>query len=221
MLRLRRLAATDERVSSWLPPERDITTLRKYAEDFIESALERVEGVSNSNVIGGREEELQVVIDPAKLATRGLTINDVRLALRAQNEDTSGGDFWEGKRRYIVRTLGQFRSPEQVENAILARRVFLRSARSTVIIFMHILISTIGAFLVMAVMGRSLNVPALGGLAFAVGMLVDNAIVMLENIFRRHQLGESPEVASVKGAGEVWGALLNATLANLAVFIPV
>src|SRR5207244_4696630 len=54
-----------------------------------------------------------------------------------------------------------------------------------------------------------------------VRMLVDNAIVMLENIFRRHQLGESPEEASVKGAGEVWGALLNATLANLAVFIPV
>jgi HAE1 family hydrophobic/amphiphilic exporter-1 len=99
--------------------------------------------------------------------------------------------------------------------------VFLRSARSTIIIFAHILISTIGAFLVMAAMGRSLNVPALGGLAFAVGMLVDNAIVMLENIFRRHQLGESPEEASVKGASEVWGALLNATLANLAVFIPV
>ena len=92
------------------------------AEDFIEAALERVEGVSNSNVLGGREEELQVVIDPEKLAARGLTINDVRQALRGQNEDTSGGDYWEGKRRYIVRTLGQFRSPEQVENAILARR---------------------------------------------------------------------------------------------------
>jgi HAE1 family hydrophobic/amphiphilic exporter-1 len=324
MLRLRRLAEKDERVRAWMPPERDITTLRKYCEDFIESAFERVEGVSNSNVFGGREEELQVIIDPEKLAARGLTINDVRQALRGQNEDTSGGDYWEGKRRYIVRTLGQFRSPEQVDNAILSRAgdapvyvrdigraelsykkpdgfvrrfgteciavnaqrtvganvlevierlkvanqelndnllgaqgleltmvydesayirssvslvrdnllwgslftfvtllVFLRSARSTVIIFAHILISTIGAFLVMAAMGRSLNVPALGGLAFAVGMLVDNAIVMLENIYRRHQLGESPETASVKGASEVWGALLNATLANLAVFIPV
>ena len=324
MLRLRRLAEKDQRVRGWMPNERDITTLRKYCEDYIESAFERVEGVSNSNVFGGREEELQVVIDPQKLAARGLTVNDVRQALRAQNEDTSGGDYWEGKRRYIVRTLGQFRSPEQVDNAILSRAgespvyvrdigraelgykkpdgfvrrfgteciavnaqrtvganvlevigrlketnrqlnenllsaqgleltlvydesayirssvslvrdnllwgslftfvtllVFLRSARSTVIIFAHILISTIGAFLVMAAMGRSLNVPALGGLAFAVGMLVDNAIVMLENIYRRHQLGDSPEVASVRGASEVWGALLNATLANLAVFIPV
>ncbi len=324
MLRLRRLAATEPKVAAWLPPEKDISTLRKFAEDFIEATFERVEGVSNANVLGGREEELQLVIDPQKLAARNLTINDVRQALRAQNEDTSGGDFWEGKRRYVVRTLGQFRSPEQVENVILSREggvpvyvrdighaelsykkpdgfvrrfgstciavnamravganvldvqdglhqanlelnsnllkqqgleliqvydeteyiysarnlvtenlfygsaftfatllIFLRSGRSTIIIFAHILISTIGAFLVMAVLGRSLNVPALGGLAFAVGMLVDNAIVMLENIFRRHQLGESPEVASVKGASEVWGALLNATMANLAVFIPV
>src|SRR5262249_25925021 len=296
----------------------------KFAEDFIESAFERVQGVSNSNVLGGREEELQVVIDPQKLAARGLTITDVRAALRAQNEDTSGGDYWEGKRRYIVRTLGQFRSPQQVENSILSRKdgvpvyvrdvghaelgykkpdgfvrrfgstciavnalrevganvldvenrlhaacdslnenvlhqrglelvqvydesayivsardlvrdnliygslftfatllVFLRNSWSTAIIFAHIIISTIGAFIVMALMGRSLNVPALGGLAFAVGMLVDNAIVMLENIFRRHQNGESSEQAAVNGAGEVWGALLNATLANLAVFIPV
>ena len=324
MHRLQKLAETDERVRKWLPPERDISTYRKFAEDFIEAGLERVEGVSNANVMGGREEELQLIVDPEKLAARNLTINQIRLALRAQNEDTSAGDYWEGKRRYVVRTLGQFRSPEQVENAIVARReggpvyvhdiarvveghkkpdgfvkrfgntciainaqravganvldvmkglqksvqelnegvlkqhqlqlvqvydetdyiysavslvsdnllwgslftfatllVFLRSARSTLIIFAHILISTVGAFLVMALLGRSLNVPALGGLAFAVGMLVDNAIVMLENIYRRHQLGESPEAASINGAGEVWGALLNATLANLAVFIPV
>jgi HAE1 family hydrophobic/amphiphilic exporter-1 len=324
MFRLQNLAKTDPRVKAWLPPERDVTTLRKFAEDHIESALERVEGVSNAEVRGGREEELQVVIDPERLAARGLTVGDLRLALRGQNADTSGGDYWEGKRRYVVRTLGQFRSPEQVENAIVARRdgvpvyvrdiaevvegykkpdgfvkrfgttciavsvqrsvganvldvmidlrkaiaevnadvlkaqqlelvqvydetdyiysavnlvsdnllwgsvftfitllVFLRSARSTIIIFMHIIISTVGAFLVMAMLGRSLNVPALGGLAFAVGMLVDNAIVMLENIYRRHQLGEDPEQAAVLGAGEVWGALLNATLANLAVFLPV
>lgn len=324
MLRLRELADKDERVRPLLPVERDVTMLRKFAEDYIEAAFERVEGVSNANVLGGREEEVQVVLDPERLAVRGLTIAAVRAALRSENADTSGGDFWEGKRRYIVRTLGQFRSPEQVENLIIARRdgvpvylrdvgevqlgykkpdgfvrrfgtnciainaqravganmldvmkglqqanqelnagllrrqnlqltqvsddtdyiysslglvssnlfqgsiltfvtllLFLRSARSTVIIFVHILVSTIGAFLVMALLGRSLNVPALGGLAFAVGMLVDNAIVMLENIYRRHQQGESPNDASVRGAAEVWGALLNATLANLAVFIPV
>src|SRR6185503_12075066 len=72
MLRLRRLAGKDERVRAWLPKERDITTLRKYSEDYIESALERVAGVSNSNVMGGREEELQLVIDPQRLAARNL-----------------------------------------------------------------------------------------------------------------------------------------------------
>jgi HAE1 family hydrophobic/amphiphilic exporter-1 len=122
MHRLRRLASKEPSLAAFLPPERDITILRKFTEDFVEAALERVEGVSNANVFGGREEELQVVIDPEKLAARNLTITDVRQALRGQNKDTSGGDYWEGKRRYIVRTLGQFRSPEQVENAILARR---------------------------------------------------------------------------------------------------
>src|SRR5262245_55655591 len=71
--RPRRLAAKDPRVGKWLPPEQDITKLRKFSEDFIESALERVEGVSNANVLGGREEELQVIVDPERLAARSLT----------------------------------------------------------------------------------------------------------------------------------------------------
>jgi hydrophobic/amphiphilic exporter-1 (mainly G- bacteria), HAE1 family len=61
-----------------------------------------------------------VIVDPQKLAARGLTIADVRRVLRDQNKDTSGGDLWESKRRYVVRTLGQFRSPEQVAEQILA-----------------------------------------------------------------------------------------------------
>ena len=117
-------AAGREGARAWQPGCRRSRTFRRSAssaEDFIEAAFERVEGVSNANVLGGREEELQLVIDPQKLAARNLTINHVRQALRTQNEDTSGGDYWEGKRRYVVRTLGQFRSPEQVENVILTR----------------------------------------------------------------------------------------------------
>ena len=56
-------------------------------------------------------------------------------------------------------------------------------------------------------MGRSLNVISLAGFAFAVGMFIDNAIVVLENIFRRHSLGESPMTATVRGTQEVWGAV--------------
>jgi HAE1 family hydrophobic/amphiphilic exporter-1 len=73
---------------------------------------------------------MQVTVDPERLAARQLTIADVRRALRNQNKDSSGGDFWEGKRRYLVRTLGQFRSPEQVAGVIVARHndapVYLR-----------------------------------------------------------------------------------------------
>ncbi len=76
-------------------------------------------------------------------------------------------------------------------------------------------------FLMMQRLGRTLNVPSLAGIAFAVGMLVDNFIVVLENAFRHRQQGKSPWEAAVAGASEVWGAVLTSTLANLAVFIPV
>ena len=119
-LRLRRLAKQHPQVAELLPPDIDVPTMRKFAEDMIEAQFERVPGVSNSNVFGGRDPELQVVVDPQKLAARQLTISQVRAALISENKDTSGGDFWEGKRRWVVRTLGQFRSPEQVEDQILA-----------------------------------------------------------------------------------------------------
>jgi HAE1 family hydrophobic/amphiphilic exporter-1 len=82
-------------------------------------------------------------------------------------------------------------------------------------------VSIIGTFVFLHAMGRSLNVISLAGFAFAVGMFIDNAIVVLENIFRRHSLGESPLVATVRGTKEVWGAVLAATLTNVAVFAPV
>ncbi len=123
MMRLRLLADQHPEVRQLLPPAgMDVTKLRRFAEDEIEAKFERVSGVSQSNVLGGLEDQLQVVIDPEKLAARQLTISDVRSVLRAQNQDTSGGDYWEGKRRWVVRTLGQFRSPEQVEQQLLAVR---------------------------------------------------------------------------------------------------
>src|SRR5690606_31523797 len=69
--------------------------------------------------------------------------------------------------------------------------------------------------------GRTINVISLAGLAFAVGMVVDNAIVVLENIYRRRQLGDGPRRAAQTGAQEVWGAVLASSLTTIAVFIPV
>lgn len=326
--------------------------MRKFAEDFIEARLERVPGVSNANVLGGREEEFRVVVDPARLAAHQLTIGDLRRALRGQNKNTSAGDIWEGKHREVVRTIGQYHTPEQVGETIVAIRdnspvrisdvatvgidykkpdgtvrqkgvdglaincqqspgtnvleimgppkaeldlnhdgtiteieladakkihgdciriaieelklgvlaqrgltleqvydqtdyiysatelvtgniyvggalavavllIFLGSPRSVLIIGLSIPISIIASFMFIRGFGRSINVISLAGMAFAVGMVVDNAIVVLENIFRRYQLGETPQVAAEKGAQEVWGAVLASTLTTLAVFVPV
>ncbi len=344
--------------------EVDVLGMRRFAEDNIESAFERVKGVSNADVIGGLENELQVVVDPEKLAARQLTIADVRAVLRGQNRDTSGGDFWEGKRRWVVRTLNQFRSKEHVERQLLAvrggapvyisdvaevregfkkpdsivrrfgnnsiavrvlregganvldvmqglrdvnqrlnetvlhrqhlhlaqvydetdyiysaiglvteniflgtaltmvslmlflhlnRRTLLFSplilatgaaavyvhsfwfavclvliavsglwyARGALVIGLTIPISLIGTFLVIALLGRSLNVISLAGLAFAVGMVVDNATVVFENIYTRWEQGESAYDATVRGTQEVWGAVVLATLTTVSVFVPV
>ena len=301
-----------------------VPMLRLFVEDNIESQFERVNGVSNSNVYGGQEEEMQVIVDPGELAARRLTIGDLRTALRQQNRDTTAGDIWDGKRRYVVRVMGQFTCPEDVGRVIIARRdgmpvyvddvatikrgfkkptglvknfgtacmavncvretganvletmdglrvmrerldrellaprglaliqvydqtdyiysaihlvnqnivvgglltigvllLFLRSGRSTVVIALAIPTSLIGTFLMLDLMGRSLNVISLAGLAFAVGMLVDNAVVVLENVFRHNQDGENPTVASVRGTKEVWGAVIASTLTTLAVFLPV
>ncbi len=365
MLRLRILAREHEQVNELLPPaDLDVTKLRRFAEDEIEARFERVAGISQSNVIGGLEDELQVIIDPVKLASRQLTISDVRNVLRGQNQDTSGGDYWEGKRRYVVRTLGQFDSPEMVEEQLLAIRdgfpvyvrdvarvelgfkkadglvrrfgessiavnalretganvldamdglqevnrelnagilkqkglqltqvydeteyiyssvnlvqenIFVGGALTMIVlmIFLHLGIRTlivipliissalaaayispwffvltlliiigsgfwfargalvvglaiptsiIGTFLILGMLGRSLNVISLAGLAFAVGMLVDNAVVVLENIYRRWDNGEPPFTAAVRGTTEVWGAVLSSTLTTIAVFLPI
>ncbi|MBT4868066.1 MAG: efflux RND transporter permease subunit, partial [Planctomycetaceae bacterium] len=347
-----------------MPPDIDLQKLRKFVEDVIETRLERVPGVSDAEVYGGRREELQVIVDPELLAARQITVTDVRDALRRQNKDTSGGDLWEGKRRWVIRTLGQFRSPEQVGRQLLSTRdgkpvyvddvadvrvgykkeesisrrygvssnglsvrresganvldvvqglrvasdelnegilkqrglelylyydetnyiysaiglvqqnIFIGGALTMImlLLFLHrgwrtllvtppiaatavaaayispwffavtllliigagfwfgraalvvglaIPTSIVGTFLLLGLMGRSLNVISLAGLAFAVGMLVDNAVVVLENIYRRSQTGEPPFTAAVRGTQEVWGAVLASTLTTIAVFLPV
>jgi HAE1 family hydrophobic/amphiphilic exporter-1 len=323
LFRLRKLATAHAELAALAPPEIDVEAVRRMAEDDIESRLERVKGVASADLVGGRADELQVIVDPQSLAARNLTLEDLRLALANQNQDTSGGDLWEGKRRYVVRTLGQFHSPEQVEGVIITRRdgkavyvrdvakvrlgskkpegivrrfgarniavrvtreaganvldvmrrlrevaaqidkplrtkglslsliydettyidsaiglvndnilvgglltlvtlmIFLRNIRSTVIVAMSIPVSVMGTFLALAAFDRTLNVISLAGIAFAVGMLIDNSVVVLENIFVHWSAGEEPQTAAVKGTQEVWGAILASTLTNVAVFLPV
>ena len=99
--------------------------------------------------------------------------------------------------------------------------LFLRQWRATFIIALAIPISLLGTFAVLSLAGRSLNVISLAGLAFATGMVLDAAIVVLENIVRLREKGESPAVASDHGASQVWGALLASTATTVAIFIPI
>ncbi|MAO24750.1 MAG: hypothetical protein CMJ25_28720 [Phycisphaerae bacterium] len=99
--------------------------------------------------------------------------------------------------------------------------LFLRNWRATGIIAIALPISVVGTFLILLALGRTLNVISLAGLAFAVGMVVDNSIVVLENIDRRLKLGETPMIAAWRGGKEVWGAVLASTLTTVAVFVPV
>ena len=99
--------------------------------------------------------------------------------------------------------------------------LFLRSGSATGIIAVAIPISVVGTFLVITLLGRTLNVVMLAGMAFAVGMLVDNSVVVLENIYRHRAMGKPRFQAALDGAREVWGAVLASSLTTMAVFLPV
>lgn len=103
--------------------------------------------------------------------------------------------------------------------AILVLLFFLRNVRSTTIVAVSIPISVIATFALMYFGGFTLNLMTLGGLALGVGMLVDNAIVVLENIFRLRKSGEI-HAAAIKGVEEVTPAIIASTITTLAVFIP-
>lgn len=298
--------------------------LNDLVDDLVKPRLERVEGVSRINLFGGLEEELHVIFDPQYLASSGITVNQLQDALRAENRDVSAGDFGEGKRRYVVRTISRYENIENVEKtvitirrgvpirvgdvakveltyqkptalvrhlgkpamafnaqrqiganvldvlnallvemeainkdimeprglrienvyresvyinsaidlvkeniilggilAILVMFLFLRSVSTNLVIGVSIPISIIVTFLAMASFGRTINVISLAGMAFAVGMIVDNAIVVIENIYRHMQMGKNRWQASLDGTSEVWGAVLASTVTTVAVFLPV
>lgn len=99
--------------------------------------------------------------------------------------------------------------------------LFLRRAGPTLVVTMAIPVSIVGAFVGMAALGRSINVISLAGMAFAVGMVVDAAIVVLENIFRLREQGRSRFDAAYNGARQVWGAILVSALTTVMVFLPI
>ncbi len=99
--------------------------------------------------------------------------------------------------------------------------VFLRSLAASTVVATAIPVCVVGTVLGMGLLGRTVNVVSLAGMAFAVGMVVDNAIVVLENIDTWRQRGASAAEAALEGTKEVWGAILASTLTTAAVFLPI
>jgi len=331
-----RSAGTEDNPITWivltrLPGnERPMNSYGDFVEDVVQERIERVPGVSRSNVFGGTERELRVVIHPDRLARYNLTVPDVLRRLRAANASVSAGEVEEGKRAYIVRTDGELNTVDQVRNVVLRTTLdeisgrigrvvvgdiatvefgfkqrdgqfrslggdamavnavresganvittmegiraaidelneyelpnaglkatqsydetiyieaaidlvrqnifvggtlavivlilFLRSWRATTVVALSIPVSIIGSFVAMAALGRSINVISLAGIAFAVGLVVDAAIVVLENIFRLQAEGYDRKTAAYEGTRQVWSAVLVSATTTVAVFAPI
>ena len=314
-----RLALLD--TASAVTAEDRLKQLRRFGEDRLRPDLESVEGAAAVKVSGGFEDEVEVRVDQQRLAQLGLGIDAVTRRLKQENVNLSGGRLEQGTQRFLVRTLNEFTSVEEMANAILAMRAghpvylrdvatvthghkdreaitrvdgresielavykegdantvrlatalkskvesldaalppgtklrtvydqshfiaaaisevkdaaliggvlailvlycFLRDARMTLISGVAIPVSVVGTFMLMYWAGVTLNIMSLGGIALAVGMLVDNAVVVLESIVRRRERGASLAAAAREGTGEVSMAVTAATLTSIAVFFP-
>jgi HAE1 family hydrophobic/amphiphilic exporter-1 len=147
-------------------------------------------------------------------------IQDIKKRLPPDIFIVSGFDQAE----YINRAIGRV-GANVLWGGILALIIlflFLRHPRPTIIISLAIPISLLAAFIPMHFMGTTLNMMSLGGLALAIGMLLDNSIVVLENIFRRMEEEKEHRLKAAKeGASEVGGPIVASTLTTIAVFVPI
>jgi multidrug efflux pump subunit AcrB len=301
--------------------ERSIESYQEYVEEVIQSRLERVPGVAQSNAFGGRAREVWVTFDPYLAASYGIELPQI-VALIGGNTDTSAGFQDVGRRAYTVRYAGGYTAaqlsdlivdwrdgnpiylrdvarvelrmvdrrgaflqsgqrgiavnalPEtgvnvlevmdglkaavielqpELERADLSMRQvydetiyiqnsiamvrtnlmlgifmaivilwwFLRRFRATLMVALAIPLSLVVTFSLLDATGRTLNIISLAGLAFAVGMTLDAAIVTLENIVRLREQGRTPHDAALIGTSQVWGALLASTATTVAIFLPV
>jgi HAE1 family hydrophobic/amphiphilic exporter-1 len=304
----------------------DLAELRRIARRQVAIALERLEGVAEVRVTGGREEEIRVEVDRYQLEAYGITLGELESRLAASNVDINAGTLEDSGRVYLVRGLSRFRRPEDVAAvvvrfqqdadgrsvpvrvadiarvelatreithlvrvdgiegvglavykeagantvavsrtvraaldglaadlpgidvrlvadeaalvedaiadvesaaligivlAVLVLVLFLRSPGPTVIVATAVPVSLLATLFFMHFGGQSLNVMTLGGLALGVGMLVDNAIVVVESIFRRLAADEDTEDAAARGTADVAGAIAASTLTTCAVFLPI
>ena len=156
------------------------------------------------------------IMDKLKATVEELKANELeraRLDMEQDADDTI----------YISASVGMVRNNLMlgVSLAVVVLWWFLRKFRATLIVALSIPICLLIAFMVLDFSGRTLNIISLAGLAFATGMVLDAAIVVLENIFRQREAGLDGDEASMRGVSQVWGALLASTATTVAIFMPV
>jgi len=163
--------------------------------------------------IGANVIETMAGIDEAVRELNAAVIPEAGLKLRQVYDETV----------YITSAVDLVRQNIWVGGTLAAiiLLLFLRSLRATVIVSLAIPVSVVGSFVAMAALGRSINVISLAGLAFAVGMVVDAAIVVLENIYRLREQGRPAGEAALEGTRQVWGAVFVSALTTVMVFIPI
>jgi HAE1 family hydrophobic/amphiphilic exporter-1 len=301
--------------------DQGIKALRIYAEEQIKRQLESVVGVASVKVGGGLENEIQVLVDQQRTSQLNITVSEVIKRLKDENVNSSGGRVKDGSQEYLVRTLNQFQSLDDIRDLFIANRegknirlgdiatvqdahkeptsmnrfngfegveiaiykegdantvevaknvqfriaqlqgdipsqyqlqlvydqsrfiasaieevksaafiggllamlilyLFLKNIWSTLIISISIPVSIIATFNLMYGNGISLNIMSLGGIALAIGLLVDNSIVVLENIAQHKTKTKNFKQAAVLGTKEVSMAIIASTLTTMAVFFP-
>ena len=302
--------------------DRDIVSYLDFVQEVVQTRLERVPGVAQAGVRGGRRQEIRISFDPYKAAGLGIEL-PVVARLAGGNEDVSAGYSDVGKRRYTLRYTGAF-DVDELDNLVLEWRAgkpvllrdiarverqmvdrnsfvihkggaaiavnahresgvnvlevmdglktaiteleegpirraglsieqvydetvyinrsirmlagnlalgmilaigvlwwFLRRLRATLVVAVSIPISLTASLIVLEASGHTINVISLAGLAFAVGMVLDAAIVVLENIVRLREGGMAGDAAAQQGADQVRGALIASTATTVAIFLPV
>lgn len=143
--------------------------------------------------------------------------------LEEERYDSISADIIFDQGEYVDQAIGNMVNTLIVGGllAMLILFVFLRSVKSPLIIGVAIPYSVIVTFVLMYFSNFTLNIMTLGGLALGIGMLVDNAIVVIENIYRHLSMGKNPKEAAYEGAKEMGPAIIASTLTTVAVFIPV
>ncbi len=302
--------------------DRPTVELKEIIEDEVAPRIERIDGVASVQVFSTEVREILVDVDKTALESLNLSLDQILMALRMENLNLPAGHVVERHAEFLIRTLGEFQSVEDIEKTIvgsaqngqpvyledvaevrdglkesrfisriqrekgviytISKRsgantvitanavkaeleriqqtlpediafwpfmdqadmvqqvinrtggnalvggilaifflfVFLRNWRPTLTIALAIPLSVITTFIALYLAGYTINLLTLGGLALGIGMLVDNAVVVIENIFRHLEEGKNRDEAAKRGASEVGMAITASTLTTIAVFFP-